>query len=42
MQLAQLRFRLLSTPPTTIQHFLWKLWQPLLQIAPLNTLGTRM
>ena len=31
LQLAQLGFRLDSSPPTTIQHFLWYLWQPLLQ-----------
>jgi len=42
LQLAQLRFRLHSSPPVTIQHFLWQLWQPLLQIVPLNTLETRM
>ena len=42
MQLAQLRFRLLSFPPATIQHFLWQLWRSLLQIVPLNTLDTRM
>jgi len=42
VQLAQLRFRLHSSPPATIQHFLWQLWQPLLQIVPLNTLETRM
>jgi len=43
LQLAQLRFRLYSSPPTTIQHFLWCLWQPqnrgpLLQAVPLDTL----
>ena len=42
MQLAQLRFRLFSAPPATIQHFLWQLWQPLLQLVPLNTFETRM
>jgi len=42
LQLVQLRLRLHSSPPATIQHFLWQLWQPLLQLAPLNTLGTRM
>ena len=42
LQLAQLRFRLHSSPPATIQHFLWQLWQPLLQIVPLNTFETRM
>jgi len=42
LQLAQLRFRLHSSPPATIQHFLWQLWQPLLQLVPLNTLETRM
>ena len=41
-QLAQLRFRMHSSPPATIQHFLWQLWQPLLHIVPLNTLETRM
>jgi len=39
LQLAQLRFRLHYSP---IQHFLWQLWQPLLQVVPLNTLETRM
>ena len=42
MQLAQLRFRLLSSPPATIQHFLWQLWQPLLKIVPFYILETRM
>ena len=42
LQLAQLRFRLHSSPPATIQHVLWQLWQPLLQLVPLNTLETRM
>jgi len=42
LQLAQLRFRLYSSPPTTIQHFLWCLWQPLLQAVPLDTLEDRM
>jgi len=42
LQLAQLRFRLHSSPPATIQHFLWQLRQPLLQLVPLNTLETRM
>jgi len=42
MQLAQLRFKLLSSPHATIQHFLWQLWQPLLQIVPLNTFETCM
>jgi hypothetical protein len=42
LQLAQLRFRLHSSPPNTIQHFLWHLWQPLLQVVPLNTLEDRM
>jgi len=41
-QLAQLRFRMHSSPPATIQHFLWQLWQPLLQLVPLNTLETSM
>ena len=27
-------FRLHSSPPATIQHFLWQLWQPLLQLVP--------
>ena len=39
LQLAQLRFRLYSSPTTTIQHFLGCLWQPLLlQAVPLDTL----
>ena len=42
LQLAQLRFRLHSSPPSTIQHFLWCLWQPLLQALPLDTLEDRM
>jgi len=42
LQLAQLRFRMYSSPPTTIQHFLWWLWQPLLQAVPLDTLEDRM
>jgi len=42
LQLAQLRFRLYPSPPTTIQHFLWCLWQPLLQAAPLDTPEDRM
>jgi len=42
LQLAQLRFRLCSSSPTTIQHFLWCLWQPLLQAVPLDTLEDRM
>jgi len=42
LQLARLRFRLYSFPPTTIQHFLWCLWQPLLQAVPLDTLEDRM
>ena len=29
-------------PPTTIQHFIWWLWQPLLQAVPLDTLEDRM
>jgi len=41
LQLSQLRFRLHSSPPATIQHFLWQLWQPL-QIVSLNTFETRM
>jgi len=40
LQLA--RFRLHSFPPATIQHVLWQLWQPLLQLVHLNTLETRM
>ena len=42
LQLAQHRFRLHFSPPATIQHFLWQLWQPLLQLVPLNTQETRM
>ena len=42
LQLAQLRFRLYSSSPTTIQHFLWCLWQPLLQAVPLDTLEDRI
>jgi len=42
LQLAQLRFRLHSSPPAIIQHFLWQLWQPLLQLVPPNTLETRV
>jgi len=42
LQLAQLRFRLHSSPPATIQHVPWQLWQPLLQLVLLNTLETRM
>ena len=42
LQLAQLRFRLYSFPPTTIQHYLWCLWQPLLQAVPLYTLEDLM
>ena len=42
LQLAQLRFRLHSSPPATNQHFLWQLRQPLIQLVPLNTLETRM
>ena len=42
MQLAQHRFRLYSSPPFTIQHFLWNLWQPLLQAVPVDTLEDRM
>jgi len=38
LQLAQLRFRLYSSPHSTIQHFRWCLWQPLLQAVPLNML----
>jgi len=40
LQLAQFRFRLHSSPPDTIQHFLWNLWQPLLQVV--HTLEDRM
>jgi len=40
LQLAQLRFRRYSSPPNTIQHFLWCLWQPLLQAVPLDTFET--
>jgi len=42
LQLAQLRFSLYSSHPSTIQHFLWCLWQPLLQTVPLDTLEDRM
>jgi len=42
LQLAQLRFRLHSSPPAIIQYFLWQFWQPLLQVVPLHTLETRM
>jgi len=42
LHLAQLRFRLYSSPPTTIQHFLWCLWQPLMQAVPLDTPEDRM
>ena len=31
-----------SSPPATIQHFLWQLWQPSLQLVPLKTPETRM
>jgi len=42
LQLAQFRFRLHSSPLDTIQHSLWQLWQPLLQVVPLDTLEYRM
>jgi len=42
LQLAQLTFRLYSSPPSTIQHFLWCLWQPLLHAVPLDTLEDLM
>jgi len=42
LQLAQFRFRLHSSPLDTIQHFLWQLWQPLLQVVPLDTFEYRM
>ena len=42
LQLAQLRFRMYSSPPTTIQHFFWCLWQPVLQVVPLDMLEDRM
>jgi len=42
LQLAQLKFRLHSSPHATVQHFFWQLWQPLLQVVPLHTLETRM
>jgi len=29
-------------PPTTIHHFLWCLWQPLLQAVPVDTLEDHM
>jgi len=38
LQLAQVRFRLYSSPPSTIQHFIWCLWQPLLQAVPFDTI----
>jgi len=38
LQLAQLRFRLDSSPPSTIRHFLLCLWQQLLQAVPFDTL----
>jgi len=34
LQLAQLRLKLHSSSPATIQHFLWQLWQPLMQLVP--------
>jgi len=37
LQFAQLRFRLNSFPPSSVQHILWCLWQPLLQAVPLDT-----
>jgi len=42
LQLAQLRFKLYSSHPSTIQHFLWCLWQPLLHVVPLDTLEDHM
>ena len=42
LQLAQLRFRMYSSSSTTIQHFLWCLWQPPLQAVPLDKLEDRM
>jgi len=42
LQLAQFRFSLHSSPPDTVQHFLWNLGQPLLQVVPLYTLEDRM
>ena len=42
LQLAQFRFRLHSSPPDTIHPFLWNLWQPLLQVVPLDTLEDRI
>ena len=41
LQLAQFGFRLYSSPPITIQCFLWCLSQPLLQAVPLDTLKDR-
>ena len=35
LQFVQFRLRLHSCPPDTIQHFLWNLCQPLLQVVPL-------
>jgi len=42
LQLVHLRIRLHSSPPATIQHFLWQLWQPLPQLVPFNTIETCM
>jgi len=42
LQLAQLRFRLYSSPPTTILYLLWCLRKPLPQAVPLDTLEHRM
>jgi len=42
LQLVQFRFRLHSSPLDTIQNLAWQLWQPLLQVVPLDTLKYRM
>ena len=42
LQLAQLRFRLSSSPPTSIQYFMWTLWQPLLKTLDPLCLEERM
>ena len=42
LQLAQLRFIMSSSPPTSIQYFMWKLWQPLLKTLDPLSLEERM
>ena len=42
LQLAQLRFRLNSFHPNTLQHFLWKMWQPSLKTTDLDSMERRM